>query len=97
MLVSESKNQSQACHSPVDYLSVFSCYIGQVRSVDWLGQEIFNGLNRGSNVKYIGPDQQEKTPGLSLIGVFHGVAGVARATPGFMELPSTSKGSEVSR
>ena len=31
------------------------------------------------------------------IGVFHGVAGVARATPGLMELPSTGKGSEVSR
>ena len=28
----------------------------------------------------------------SSIGVFHGVAGVARATPGLMELPSTGKG-----
>ena len=26
------------------------------------------------------------------IGVFHGVAGVARATPGLKELPSTGKG-----
>ena len=31
------------------------------------------------------------------IGVFHGVAGVAHATPGLMELPSTGKGIEVSR
>ena len=31
------------------------------------------------------------------IGVFHGVAGVARATPGLMELPSTGKGIEGSR
>ena len=31
------------------------------------------------------------------IGVFHGVAGVARATPGLMELPSTGKGIEVNR
>ena len=36
-----------------------------------------------------------ETPGS--IGVFHGVAGVARATPGLMELPSTGKGIEVSR
>ena len=32
-----------------------------------------------------------------IIGVFHGVAGVARATPGLMELPSTGKGIEVNR
>ena len=31
------------------------------------------------------------------IGVFHGVAVVARATPGLMELPSTGNGIEVSR
>merc|ERR1712062_175174 len=31
------------------------------------------------------------------IGVFHGVAGVARATPGLMELPSTGKVIEVNR
>ena len=31
------------------------------------------------------------------IGVFHGVAGVARATPGLIELPSAGKGIEVSR
>ena len=33
----------------------------------------------------------------SIAGVFHGVAGVARATPGLMELPSTGNGIEVSR
>ena len=32
-----------------------------------------------------------------LIGVFHGVAGVAHATPGLMELPSTGKEIEASR
>ena len=36
-----------------------------VRSMDWLGQEIFNGLNRGNNVKYICPDQQKKTLGFT--------------------------------
>ena len=35
--------------------------------------------------------------GVSNICVFHGVAGVARATPGLMELQSTGKGIEVTR
>ena len=34
---------------------------------------------------------------VTVIGVFHGVAGVARATPGLMELPSTGKGIKVNR
>ena len=48
-------------------------------------------------VTIIGRDFLALSVTTTTIGVFHGVAGVARATPGLMELSSTGKGIEVSR
>ena len=65
------------------YVGLYGTLI-EYNKVEWI-TSVVPGLD-GAAVSFAVP-----------LGVFHGVAGVARITPGLMELPSTGKGIEVSR